>query len=98
MTGQPCRHSSRYGSRMITSVHNPKVQAVRKLQAQARARREEQAFVVEGVRLAEEALQAGWPAKQVFFSDKLDERGKNVVDGFAKQAAPIEQVDEAVMR
>ena len=41
---------------MITSVHNPKVQAIRKLQTQAKARREGQAFVIEGVRLAEEAL------------------------------------------
>jgi len=83
---------------MITSVHNSKVQAVRRLQAQAKARREEQVFVVEGVRLAEEALQAGWTAKQGFFTDQLDERGKVVVDGFARRGASVEQVSEAVMK
>ncbi len=67
---------------MITSVHNPKIQAVRKLQTQAKVRREEQAFVIEGVRLAEEALHAGWTARQVFYTDQLDERGKAVSGWF----------------
>lgn len=82
---------------MITSVHNPRVQAVRRLQSQAKDRREEQAFVVEGVRLAEEALSAGWSAKLVFFTEQLDERGKAVVDGFVAQGSPAEQVTDAVM-
>ena len=50
---------------MITSVQNPKIQWVRKLQSQARQRREEGVFVVEGVRLVEEALAAGWQARLV---------------------------------
>jgi TrmH family RNA methyltransferase len=82
---------------MITSVHNPKIQSVRKLQTQAKARREEQAFVIEGVRLAEESLQAGWAAQQVFFTEQLDHRGKAVVDGFSALGVHTEQVTEAVM-
>ncbi len=82
---------------MISSVHNPKVQAVRRLMSQARERRQEQACVVEGVRLAEEALQAGWTAQQVFFTGQLDGRGKAVVEGFAAMGAPVEQVTESVM-
>jgi RNA methyltransferase, TrmH family len=83
---------------MITSVHNPKIQAVRKLQAQVKRRREEQAFVIEGVRLAEEALHTGWASRQVFYTDQLDERGKAVVDGFSARGVPAEQVTEAVMK
>lgn len=83
---------------MITSVHNPKIQSVRKLQAQAKVRGEEGAFVIEGVRLAEEALQAGWIAQLVFFTDRLDERGKAVVDRFSSQGTPAEQVSEEVMK
>ncbi len=83
---------------MITSVHNPRLQAVRKLQVQPRTRRAEQAFVVEGVRLAEEALQAGWQARQVFFSQQLDERGRAVVDGYAALHAPVEEVSPPVMQ
>ncbi len=82
---------------MITSVHNPKVQAVRKLQSQARQRQQEQAFVVEGVRLVEEAWSAGWTARQVFFTGQLDKRGQAVVEGFSGQGAPVEQVSDAVM-
>ncbi|HSB65053.1 MAG TPA: RNA methyltransferase, partial [Anaerolineales bacterium] len=78
-------------------MHNPKVQAVRKLQSQARERHLQQAFVVEGVRLCEEALKAGWNTRQVFFTDLLDERGKSVVDGFAGRSAPVETVSQAVM-
>jgi TrmH family RNA methyltransferase len=83
---------------MITSVHNSKVQAVRKLQTQAKARREGQAFVIEGVRLAEEALGAGWEAQFVLFTDLLDERGKAVVEGFTARGVPVEQVTEEVMK
>jgi TrmH family RNA methyltransferase len=83
---------------MITSVHNPKIQAVRKLQMQAKARRDQQKFVIEGVRLAEEALQAGWEAKQVLFTDAIDDRGKIVLDGFAAKGVPVEQVTDAVLK
>jgi len=83
---------------MITSVHNSKVVAIRKLQTQAKARREGQAFAIEGVRLAEEALGGGWEAQLVLFTDQLDERGKVVLDGFAARGVPVEQVTEAVMK
>ena len=83
---------------MITSVHNPRIQAIRKLQKQAKERREKQAFVIEGVRLAEEALQAAWDAQLVLFTDPLDERAKAVLDGFAARGVPVEQVTEAVMK
>jgi len=83
---------------MITSVHNPKIQLVRRLQAQAKARHEERAFVIEGVRLAEEALQSAWEARLVLFTDQLDERGKAVVDGFSSRGVPVEQVTDAVMK
>ena len=82
---------------MITSNHNPKIQAVHKLQSQVKRRREEQAFVIEGVRLAEEALHAGWIARQVLYTETLDERGKVVVDGFSAPGVNAEQVSEAVM-
>jgi TrmH family RNA methyltransferase len=83
---------------MITSVHNPRIQAIRKLQTQVKARREEQAFVIEGVRLAEEALRGGWEAQWVLFTDQLDARGKVVVDGFAALGVSVEQVTDGVMK
>jgi TrmH family RNA methyltransferase len=82
---------------MITSVHNPKIQSIRKLQTQVKARQAEQSFVVEGVRLAEEALQSGWEAQQVLFTAQLDERGQAVSEGFATRGVPAEEVTEMVM-
>ena len=83
---------------MITSLHNPKIQQVRKLQAQVKARREAQAFVIEGVRLVEEALQAGWVAELLFFTGQLDARGRAVVESFASKGAAVEQVSDGVYK
>ena len=83
---------------MITSVKNPKIQYVRSLQGPPRGRREAQAFVVEGVRLAEEALAAGWEAQLVLYSEDLNERGQALVDRFTEQGAQVEQVIAEVMR
>lgn len=82
---------------MITSSKNPKIQWVRELQGRARIRREEGAFVVEGVRLAEEALAAGWGARLVLHVEDLNPRGRAVVEGFTGQGAPVEVISEAVM-
>lgn len=83
---------------MITSRHNPKVQLARRLQEQAKARREQRAFVIEGVRLAEEALNSRWTAQQVLFTAQLDERGNTVLEAFTARGVPCEQVSEAVMK
>ena len=83
---------------MITSIHNPRVQMIRKLQAQAKVRQAEQAFVIEGVRLAEEALGAGWEARQVLYTAELDQRGQAAVEAFTARGVPGEQVSQAVMK
>jgi TrmH family RNA methyltransferase len=82
---------------MITSVHNPKIQAVRKLQTQAKVRHEQHVFVIEGVRLSEEALQGAWEAQLVLYTDALDERGRAIVDRFSARGTPAEQVSGVVM-
>lgn len=82
---------------MITSVQNPRIQSVRKLQAQAKARRQEQAFVVEGVRLVEEALEAGWQSHLVLYTSDLSERGLALVERFQQLGVPNEQVSSEVM-
>ena len=41
---------------ILTSIQNPKIQRVRRLRAQKKARDEEGKFMIEGVRLVEEAL------------------------------------------
>ena len=82
---------------MITSLQNPRIQHVRRLQAQVRARREAAECVVEGVRLSEEALEAGWQARLVLHLDNLSPRGEAVVRGLAALGAQVEVVSQQVM-
>jgi TrmH family RNA methyltransferase len=83
---------------MITSTHNPKILLVRNLLNKPAARREAGAFVVEGVRLVEEAQAAGWPVELVLASPELSPRGRQVVDELAHRGAPVEEVSPAVMK
>jgi RNA methyltransferase, TrmH family len=81
---------------LITSTHNPRIQWVRKLQAQSRLRTEEGVFVVEGVRLVEEALQLGWQPQLVLFTEDLSPRGKEILQHCLQNT--LEQVSAAVMK
>ena len=83
---------------MITSVQNPKIKWVRSLQANSRLRREEGVFVVEGVRLVEEAFSGGWEARLVLYAADLSPRGRLVLEGFAGRDVPLEEVSPQVMR
>lgn len=83
---------------MITSVRNPKIQWVRKLQAQSRFRQGESAFVVEGIRLVEEAINSDWETVQVFYTQDLDERGQKLLQDFHAKHVPIEEVTPEVMQ
>ena len=77
---------------MLTSPHNPRLARIRALLEKRRQRDEEQAFVVEGVRLVEEALAAGWQPELVLHSSQLSERGQAVVEGFAGKGAEVIEV------
>jgi RNA methyltransferase, TrmH family len=83
---------------MITSTRNPKIQWVRSLQSRAQARREEGLFIVEGVRLVEEALNAGWDARLLLYTDDLGERGQQIVSSFSARGVQGEPVAPHVMR
>lgn len=82
---------------MITSRQNPKIQWVRGLETQPRLRREEGVFVVEGVRLVEEAARAGWTVRLGLYTEDLSERGKATVERMARLGVPLELVSEGVM-
>jgi TrmH family RNA methyltransferase len=82
---------------MITSTSNPKIKWVRNLQASSRARRREGVFIVEGVRLAEEALASSWPVRLVLYTSELDERGYALLRGYSERGAPLEQVAPHVL-
>ena len=77
---------------MITSSQNPKLKLVRALLGRAKERREAGMFVVEGVRLVEEAVKASWQFQFVLFSDGLSERGKELVNTLTANQIEVEEV------
>lgn len=81
---------------MITSTHNPRIQWVRKLQEQVRLRAGEGVFVVEGVRLVEEAVQAGWQPALVLYTPDLSLRGQKILQRLPPSV--VEQVSLPVMK
>jgi RNA methyltransferase, TrmH family len=83
---------------MITSTRNRKIQHVRALLGHGRARRAAQSFVVEGVRLVEEAFEGGWEAELVLHSGDLNPRGQALLQGFQERGAIIEAVSPNVMQ
>ncbi|MEX1247079.1 MAG: RNA methyltransferase [Anaerolineales bacterium] len=82
---------------MISSVRNPKVQEIRALQRLAKRRREQGAFVVEGVRLAEEALMSGWPVRQAFYTQGVADEHSELLRALQVRGA-AEPVSTAVMK
>jgi RNA methyltransferase, TrmH family len=82
---------------MIISPQNPKIKLARSLMKDVRDRREEGAFVVEGVRLVEEAVASGWPFRFVLVSEALGERGLKLVDVLHAQNIPVDSVADSIL-
>jgi RNA methyltransferase, TrmH family len=76
----------------ISSPQNPKIRLVRALTGRRKEREEARSFVVEGVRLLEEAQQAGWLPQFVLYSEMLSERGMETLDAYASRRVEIDQV------
>ena len=77
---------------MITSSQNPKLKLARALQGRPKERQEANAFVIEGVRLIEEAVTAGWRFQFALFSDGLSERGQDLLKVLAAHRVDVEEV------
>lgn len=77
---------------MITSISNPKIQRVRDLLTHRKSREEGLSFVLEGVRLVEEANSSGWFVSQVFRTAQMSERGKSLVDQLARNGSMVDEI------
>ena len=84
-------------NKMITSIQNPKVKYVRDLLSQKKQRDQAQAFVVEGIRLAEEALSAQFSPSLVLYSSQISERGRHTLNKLDANHTQIEEVDSQLM-
>lgn len=83
---------------MITSSHNSRIQTVRALLNRHSERKKQAAFVIEGVRLAEEAVKAGTIPQLVLFSSSLSERGQGILSALTATNCPVEEVEESLLR
>ncbi|HLF90751.1 MAG TPA: RNA methyltransferase [Anaerolineales bacterium] len=83
---------------MITSSKNPTIQHIRQLQTRTRTRRETGMFVIEGVRLVEEALLAGIRPQTLIYTPDLDERGEKILAGFRTLGVEPVPVSDTVMQ
>ena len=83
---------------MITSSHNSRIQTVRALLNRHSERKKQAAFVIEGVRLVEEAVNAGSIPQLILYSSSLSERGQAVLSALAANDCPIEEVEESLLR
>ncbi len=83
---------------MITSSSNAKIKLVRSLQNHKRRRKQEDAFVVEGVRLVEEALNFDWPLMFILFDETLSPRGMDLVEKLSQHNdACVSMITPALM-
>ena len=83
---------------MITSSQNSKIKFVRALLGRAKERRDANAFVVEGVRLVEEAVNSNWGFQFVLYSDSLSERGINLVKILEDKKIEVEKVESDLLQ
>jgi RNA methyltransferase, TrmH family len=83
---------------VITSSQNSKLKLVRALLGRARERREANAFVVEGVRLVEEAINSNWEIQFVLYDEMLSDRGKSQVESLRSRSVDVESVSESLMK
>lgn len=82
---------------MITSIHNQKVQFVRRLLTRRKERNVSNSFVGEGVRLLEEAQFANWIPELVLYSDELSLRGNKLLAAFRVLNVDIEEVKPDIL-
>jgi RNA methyltransferase, TrmH family len=86
------------GSSVITSSQNSRIKLVRSLLGRAKERREANAFVVEGVRLVEEAFNSNWKAHFALYDETLSERGRSQVENLESRGIEAEMVSESLMK
>ena len=83
---------------MITSSQNPKIKWVRVLLGRPKERREANAFVVEGVRLVEEAEARDWSFRFALYDNSLNERGRSIVERLRFRGVDVEEISESLMK
>lgn len=83
---------------LISSSQNPKVKLVHALLGRAKERREAAAFVVDGVRLVEEAVKSHWKFRFALYDASLNARGSSLIEQLLSDGVDVEEVSEQLMK
>ncbi len=83
---------------MITSAQNPRIQHVRALIGQRKAREDSREFTIEGVRLVEEALAARWQARLLLYTSELSPRGMKLLESARQRGAEVEEASPQLLK
>lgn len=83
---------------MISSNQNPKIQKTRAILQQSKERKNSGLFVIEGVRLFEEAIQANWEMDFILHSDNLSSRGVELLILAEERKIDIDEIPFSLMR
>lgn len=81
---------------MLTSLQNPLVKQIRKLH-QAKGRKEQQLFLLEGTHLVEEAYAAGYPLTTICYTSLWQDRHHPLWDSLRQQTPRFELVSPEVL-
>jgi len=82
---------------MITSIQNPKIQRIRDLLVHSRSRSEQKAFVIEGIRLVEEAVQSGVKLESLYYSSQINQRGMALIEKMRLAGFLTEEVESSLL-
>ncbi len=85
-------------TKMITSRQNSKIKHISQLSSQGKARKKEGLYVVEGIRILEEAHKAGRYPNQVLYTSELDQRGWGLLKVFQDRNIPCEEAAPEVFK
>lgn len=80
----------------ITAKDNPAVKAAAKLLTSASARREAGAFLLEGVRLCEDALRCGLTVRELFVTEKARKTYPDEVGSLTAAAGTVYEIGDAI--
>src|SRR5688572_9093812 len=83
---------------MITSSQNSKIKFVRALLGRSKERRDANAFVVEGVRLVEEAVRLWMYVKFALYDETLSQRGHSIVETLKSHNIEVDEIPASLMK
>jgi len=84
--------------KLITSSQNSKIKLVSSLLGRVKERREANAFVVEGVRLVEEAANRDWRFEMALYDESVSERGQKLVERLRGSKVDVEEISTGLMK